>query len=238
MSSTRGKFNSRIGFILAASGSAVGLGNIWGFPTQAAQNGGAAFVLMYLILAFCLAYPAFMAELLIGRHGQANAVKSLTKISNTPNQKRFAFVVGFGGILCAGLLMSFYAIVAGWMLAYTAEPIASLAGATEVSQWLTTHDLTRNVMFTAIFTGLTIFIISQGVADGIEKWSKRLMPALIILLIALTGYVMTLDGAMTGLEAYLVPDFSQLFDSQLIVSALGQAFFSLSLGTSVIIIYV
>ncbi len=237
MSSTRGKFNSRIGFILAASGSAVGLGNIWGFPTQAAQNGGAAFVLMYLILAFCLAYPAFMAELLIGRHGQANAVKSLTKISNTPNQKRFAFVVGFGGILCAGLLMSFYAIVAGWMLAYTAEPIASLAGATEVSQWLTTHDLTRNVMFTAIFTGLTIFIISQGVADGIEKWSKRLMPALIILLIALTGYVMTLDGAMTGLEAYLVPDFSQLFDSQLIVSALGQAFFSLSLGTSVIIIY-
>ena len=237
MSSTRGKFNSRIGFILAASGSAVGLGNIWGFPTQAAQNGGAAFVLMYLILAFCLAYPAFMAELLIGRHGQANAVKSLTKISNTPNQKRFAFVVGFGGILCAGLLMSFYAIVAGWMLAYTAEPIASLAGATEVSQWLTTHDLTRNVMFTAIFTGLTIFIISQGVADGIEKWSNRLMPALIILLIALTGYVMTLDGAMTGLEAYLVPDFSQLFDSQLIVSALGQAFFSLSLGTSVIIIY-
>ena len=237
MSSTRGKFNSRIGFILAASGSAVGLGNIWGFPTQAAQNGGAAFVLMYLILAFCLAYPAFMAELLIGRHGQANAVESLTKISNTPNQKRFAFVVGFGGILCAGLLMSFYAIVAGWMLAYTAEPIASLAGATEVSKWLTTHDLTRNVIFTAIFTSLTIFIISQGVADGIEKWSKRLMPALIILLIALTGYVMTLDGAMIGLEAYLIPDFSQLFDSQLIVSALGQAFFSLSLGTSVIIIY-
>lgn len=237
MSSTRGKFNSRIGFILAASGSAVGLGNIWGFPTQAAQNGGAAFVMMYLILAFCLAYPAFMAELLIGRYGQANAVKSLTKISNTPLQKKFAFIVGFGGIVCAGLLMSFYAIVAGWMIAYTAEPIASVAGATSAATWLTSHAIPRNIIFTALFTCLTIFIISQGVSEGIEKWSKRLMPALIALLLSLTIYVMTLDGAMTGLKAYLIPDFSQLFNTNLVVSALGQAFFSLSLGTSVIIIY-
>jgi NSS family neurotransmitter:Na+ symporter len=230
-------FNSRLGFILAAAGSAVGLGNIWGFPTQAAQNGGAAFVLMYLILAFCLAYPAFMAELLIGRYGQANAVESLTKMSNTPAQTKFAFVVGFGGILCAALLMSFYSIVAGWMIAYTAEPVASVLGATEVASWLTTHAIPRNLVFTAIFTGLTILIIRQGVADGIEKWSKRLMPALVILLVSLTIYVLTLDGASEGLEAYLIPDFSQLFDADLIVSALGQAFFSLSLGTSVIIIY-
>jgi len=237
MSSTRGMFNSRLGFILAAAGSAVGLGNIWGFPTQAAQNGGAAFVLMYLILAFCLAYPAFMAELLIGRYGQANAVASLTKMSNSPAQKKFAFVVGFGGILCAGLLMSFYSIVAGWMIAYTAEPIASAVGADAAASWLTTHAVPRNIIFTAIFSGLTILIIRQGVADGIEKWSKRLMPALIILLVSLTIYVMTLEGASEGLKAYLIPDFSQLFDTQLIVSALGQAFFSLSLGTSVIIVY-
>ena len=91
MSGVRGEFSSRFGFIMAAAGSAVGLGNIWGFPTQTASNGGAAFVLMYLIWAFCLAYPAFMAELVIGRHGQANAVTSLTKIANTPWQKRFAF---------------------------------------------------------------------------------------------------------------------------------------------------
>jgi len=237
MSETRGKFNSRLGFILAAAGSAVGLGNIWGFPTQAAENGGAAFVLMYLILAFCLAYPAFMAELIIGRHGQANAVESLTKISRNEAQRKFAFVVGFGGILCAGLLMSFYAIVAGWMLAYTIEPITTLAGATEASTWLTSHGTERNLLFTLIFTGLTIFIISRGVEDGIERWSKRLMPALVLLLVSLTIYVLTLDGAMEGLKAYLIPDTSRLFDPDLIVNALGQAFFSLSLGTSVIIIY-
>jgi len=237
MSETRGKFNSRLGFILAAAGSAVGLGNIWGFPTQATENGGAAFVLMYLILAFCLAYPAFMAELIIGRHGQANAVESLTKISRNEAQRKFAFVVGFGGILCAGLLMSFYAIVAGWMLAYTIEPITTLAGATEASTWLTSHGTERNLLFTLIFTGLTIFIISRGVEDGIERWSKRLMPALVLLLVSLTIYVLTLDGAMEGLKAYLIPDTSRLFDPDLIVNALGQAFFSLSLGTSVIIIY-
>jgi len=237
MSETRGKFNSRLGFILAAAGSAVGLGNIWGFPTQAAENGGAAFVLMYLVLAFCLAYPAFMAELIIGRHGQANAVESLKKVSRNEAQRRFAFVIGFGGILCAGLLMSFYAIVAGWMLAYTIEPITTLAGATEASTWLTSHGTERNLLFTLIFTGLTIFIISRGVENGIERWSKRLMPALVVLLVSLTIYVLTLDGAMEGLKAYLIPDTSRLFDPELIVKALGQAFFSLSLGTSVIIIY-
>jgi len=237
MSETRGKFNSRLGFILAAAGSAVGLGNIWGFPTQAAENGGAAFVLMYLILAFCLAYPAFMAELIIGRHGQANAVESLKKVSSNEAQRKFAFVVGFGGILCAGLLMSFYAIVAGWMLAYTVEPITTLVGATDASTWLTTHDIPRNLLFTLIFTALTIFIISRGVENGIERWSKRLMPALVILLVSLTIYVLTLDGAEEGLKAYLIPDFNRLLEPQLIVSALGQAFFSLSLGTSVIIIY-
>ena len=237
MSENRGKFNSRIGFILAAAGSAVGLGNIWGFPTQAAGNGGAAFVLMYLILAFCLAYPAFMAELIIGRHGQANAVESLKKISNSALQKKFAFIVGFGGILCAGLLMSFYSIVAGWMVAYTVEPITTTLGATDISTWLKSHSTSRNLLFTFIFCSLTILIISRGVSDGIEKWSKRLMPALVFLLVALTAYVLTLDGAMEGLKAYLVPDMARLFEPALIVDALGQAFFSLSLGTSVIIIY-
>ena len=237
MSETRGKFNSRIGFILAAAGSAVGLGNIWGFPTQAAGNGGAAFVLMYLILAFCLAYPAFMAELIIGRHGQANAVTSLRKISNTPLQKKFAFIVGFGGILCAGLLMSFYSIVAGWMIAFTVEPITTIAGATDVSTWLKQQSISRNLIFTFIFAALTILIISRGVENGIERWSKRLMPALVVLLLSLTAYVLTLDGAMEGLKVYLIPDFSRLFEPSLIVDALGQAFFSLSLGTSVIIIY-
>ncbi len=203
MSSIRGEFSSRFGFIMAAAGSAVGLGNIWGFPTQTASNGGAAFVLVYLILAFCLAYPALMAELVIGRHGQANAVSSLQKLANSPLQKKFAFIVGFGGIICAGLILSFYAIVAGWMFSATAEPIAAVTGLESTSAWLNTQSFPRDLIFTSLFIILTIAIISKGVENGIEKWSKRLMPALLSILGLLIIYVMTQEGAMEGLKAYL-----------------------------------
>ncbi len=237
MSASRGEFSSRFGFIMAAAGSAVGLGNIWGFPTQTASNGGAAFLVAYLILAFCLAYPALMAELVIGRHGQANAVTSLRKVTNQVWQKKFAFMVGFGGIICAGLILSFYAIVAGWMLSATLEPVAQLAGQEHAGAWLSEQSLSRNLIFTAAFIILTVAIISKGVENGIEKWSKRLMPALLGILFMLIIYVMTQDGAMEGLKAYLVPDFSSILNPELLVNALGQAFFSLSLGTSVMIIY-
>ncbi|MED5514120.1 MAG: sodium-dependent transporter, partial [Pseudomonadota bacterium] len=220
-----------------AAGSAVGLGNIWGFPTQTASNGGAAFLVAYLVLAFCLAYPALMAELVIGRHGQANAVTSLRKVTNQAWQKKFAFIVGFGGIICAGLILSFYAIVAGWMLSATLEPAAQLVGQEQASTWLSEQSLSRNLIFTATFIILTVAIISKGVENGIEKWSKRLMPALLGILFMLIIYVMTQDGAMAGLKAYLVPDFSSILNPELLVNALGQAFFSLSLGTSVMIIY-
>ena len=237
MSASRGEFSSRFGFIMAAAGSAVGLGNIWGFPTQTASNGGAAFLVAYLILAFCLAYPASMAELVIGRHGQANAVSALRKVTNQAWQKKFAFLVGFGGIICAGLILSFYAIVAGWMLSATLEPIAQLTGQVQAQTWLSEQSLSRNIIFTAAFIILTIAIISKGVENGIEKWSKRLMPALLGILFMLIIYVMTQEGAVEGLKAYLVPDFSSILNPELLVNALGQAFFSLSLGTSVMIIY-
>lgn len=237
MSASRGEFSSRFGFIMAAAGSAVGLGNIWGFPTQTASNGGAAFLVAYLVLAFCLAYPALMAELVIGRHGQANAVTSLRKVTNQAWQKKFAFMVGFGGIICAGLILSFYAIVAGWMLSATLEPVAQLASQEQAGTWLSEQSLSRNLLFTAAFIILTVSIISKGVENGIEKWSKRLMPALLGILFMLIIYVMTQDGAMEGLKAYLVPDFSSILNPELLVNALGQAFFSLSLGTSVMIIY-
>ncbi|MFT6193771.1 MAG: NSS family neurotransmitter:Na+ symporter [Cognaticolwellia sp.] len=237
MAASRGAFSSRFGFIMAAAGSAVGLGNIWGFPTQTASNGGAAFVLVYLVLAFCLAYPAFMAELLIGRYGQANAVTSLQKISRNIFHKRFAFVVGFGGIICAALILSFYGILAGWMMSFAIEPMTTLLGFNEASTWLTSQSLARNLIFSALFMMLTIAIIRRGVEQGIEKWSKRLMPMLIGLLILLIFYVFTLEGAKEGFSAYLNPDISRLFEPDLLISALGQAFFSLSLGTSVMVIY-
>ena len=237
MSASRGGFSSRMGFILAAAGSAVGLGNIWGFPTQTASNGGAAFVLVYLVLAFCLAYPAFMAELLIGRYGQANAVTSMEKMSRSLWQKRFAFIVGFGGIICAALILSFYGILAGWMMSYAIEPIAQLLGFTDAAHWLIGQSLGRNLLFTALFMVLTITIIRRGVEDGIEKWSKRLMPMLIGLLILMIIYVFTLEGSDAGFKAYLNPDISRVFEPDLLINALGQAFFSLSLGTSVMVIY-
>jgi NSS family neurotransmitter:Na+ symporter len=237
MAASRGAFSSRLGFIMAAAGSAVGLGNIWGFPTQTASNGGAAFVLVYLVLAFCLAYPAFMAELLIGRYGQANAVTSLQKISRSIFHKRFAFVVGFGGIICAALILSFYGILAGWMMSYAVEPFTRILGMDSVADWVITQSLQRNLLFCALFMFLTIFIIRRGVEEGIEKWSKRLMPLLIFLLLGLISYVMTLEGAREGVNAYLNPDISRVLEPDLLISALGQAFFSLSLGTSVMVIY-
>ncbi|MFD2164700.1 sodium-dependent transporter [Thalassotalea euphylliae] len=237
MGVSRGEFSSRIGFIMAAAGSAVGLGNVWGFPTQTASNGGAAFVLVYLVLAFSLAYPAFMAEILIGRYGQANAVSSMEKMAKKAWQKKFAFLVGFGGIICAALILSFYGILAGWMMSFAVESAALIAGAQGVADWVTGGSVMRNLFFTTLFMFLTVFIIQRGVEDGIEKWSKRLMPMMIGLLILLIVYVLTLEGAQEGLSAYLNPDITRVLEPNLLLSALGQAFFSLSLGTSVMVIY-
>ena len=233
----RGQFSSRLAFIFAASGSAVGLGNIWGFPTNAAENGGAAFVLMYLILAFLLAYPAMMAELIIGRHTRSNMVSALQSISSGQSAKTIGRLVGIGGMITAGLILSFYSIVAGWMLAFMLEPLTAILGLGDISQWLTDFSLARNIGFAAFFVFLTVMIISAGVEQGIEKWSSRLMPSLFILMIGLILYVLTQDGAMAGLKHYLVPDFSQITNPKLIVSAMGQAFFSMSLGVGTMLVY-
>ena len=233
----RGQFSSRLAFIFAASGSAVGLGNIWGFPTNAAENGGAAFVLMYLILAFLLAYPAMMAELIIGRHTRSNMVSALQSISSGQSAKTIGRLVGIGGMITAGLILSFYSIVAGWMLAFMLEPLTAILGLGDISQWLTDFSLARNIGFAAFFVFLTVMIISAGVEQGIEKWSSRLMPSLFILMIGLILYVLTQDGAMEGLKHYLVPDFSQITNPKLIVSAMGQAFFSMSLGVGTMLVY-
>jgi len=215
----------------------VGLGNIWGFPTQAASNGGAAFLMVYLIMAFCLAYPALMAELIIGRHARANSVRALQKVARNGITRGIGTFAGFGGMITSSLILSFYGIVAGWMLAYSLAPAADLAGLTSGTAWLTNFSVGRNFAFTVIFMLLTIAIICGGVKNGIEKWSTRLMPALLMILVILTLYVLTLDGASEGVRAYLVPDFSQVTNPKLIVSAMGQAFFSMSLGVGTMLVY-
>lgn len=237
MAATRGEFSSRFGFVMAAAGSAVGLGNIWGFPTQAASNGGAAFLLVYLSLAFTLAYPALMAELIIGRHAHANAVAALKGLSNNTLQRRIGGTTGIIGVIVASLILSFYAIVAGWMIAFCLSSFAALLGGNEVASWLTSFGLVRNEVGVLIFMGLTVAIIARGVQDGIEKWSARLMPMLLITLFSLVAYVLTLDGASAGLKVYLFPDFERALSPDLIIAALGSAFFSLSLGVGTMLIY-
>ncbi len=235
--SARGEFSSRFGFLMAASGSAIGLGNVWGFPTNAASNGGAAFVFVYLLLAYTLAHPALMAELIIGRHARSNAVSALQGLATSPATRRLGTVVGLAGIVTVSLILSFYSIVGGWMLAWALNAPASLLQLDTVSSWLRADSVSRNAIFDLLFMGLTILIVLAGVREGIEKWGKRLMPALLGILLLLIFYVLTLEGAQAGLAAYLVPDFSKALEPGLIVAALGQAFFSLSLGVGTMLVY-
>lgn len=237
MASARGEFSSRFGFVMAAAGSAVGLGNIWGFPTQAASNGGAAFLLVYLFVAFVLAYPALMAELIIGRHAHANAVTALERVSNNNIQRAIGGTAGKIGIIVASLILSFYAIVAGWMMAFCLSSLFVLLGGDTAATWLTSFGFTRNIIGMLIFMLLTVAIIARGVQEGIERWSSRLMPALLTTLVLLAAYVLTLDGAAEGVRVYLVPDFERAFSPDLILNAMGSAFFSLSLGVGTMLIY-
>lgn len=235
--SERGLFSSRLGFLMAATGSAVGLGNIWGFPTNAAQNGGAAFLLLYLILAFVLAWPALMAELLIGRHTRANMVDALRSIAPNRFFRWLGTLTGYGGILTASLILSFYAIIGGWILGHCLAALLELVGQPTAAAWLVTDSSLRNLLLCLIFSLLNLGIITAGVADGIERWSTWLMPALIVMLIAMVIYVLNQPGAMEGLRYYLVPDLERIMQPGLAVSAMGQAFFSLSLGVGTMLVY-
>ena len=232
----RSEFSSKTAFILAASGSAVGLGNIWGFPIQVASNGGGAFVVTYIVLTFLLAYPILMAELILGRHSKADTVRSLVNISGD-RVKPLALLTGYWGIITASLILSFYAIVAGWMIAFGLGSGFELVGASEVNTWLTQFSLERNILVCLVFYGLTMAIVASGVTQGIERWSTRLMPILLVLIVVLIGYIATQPGAMEGWRVYLQPDFSQIANPSLVLSALGQAFFSLSLGVGTMMVY-
>ncbi|TWX68156.1 sodium-dependent transporter [Colwellia sp. C1TZA3] len=236
MSNIRDSFHSRIGFVLAAAGSAIGLGNIWGFPTQAANNGGGAFLFVYLVVTILLALPALYAEVYIGNQAQKNPVSALEDAcrDTAPRLGKYAGLIGLGGAI---MMLSFYTIVAGWMLAHAISPFAELLGYHDVSQWLATSSTLRNLLFTPVFILLGAAIIHQGVNAGIEKWSARLMPVLLIMLVVLITYILQQPGAEKGLRTYLIPDFSQVTNPKLIISAMGQAFFSLSIGVGGMMVY-
>lgn len=233
----REHFGSRFGFIMAAAGAAVGLGNIWGFPTQAASNGGGAFLLAYLLLVMLLGFPMLVMEVAIGRYGQANPVDSVRKLGRTSLQKTLAGAVGYMGMLVPSLVLTFYAIVAGWLLAFLAAALTRILGWDTATAWLQAFGLGRNIVGTLVFYLLTILVVQAGVRNGIERWSARLMPALFVLFLILFFYILTQEGAMVGLKHYLVPDFSKVLEPKLLVSAMGQAFFSLTIGGCSMLMY-
>ncbi|WP_076415536.1 sodium-dependent transporter [Shewanella sp. UCD-KL12] len=230
-------FSSRIGFIMAAAGSAVGVGNIWGFPTQAASHGGGAFLLVYLILIVILGYPMLVAELMIGRHGQTNPADAMSKLGTSPLSRNIGKFIGFTSIITATLICTFYTILSGWFVSFALAPVAEMFGFSQIAAWLMDFSLSRNIVFTTLFILMVIWVIRQGVQQGIERWSKRLMPLLLSILVLGVIYILNQPGAMEGLEVLLIPDFSRVWEPDVLVGALGQTFFSLTIGTGAMMVY-
>ena len=233
----RGMWGSKIGFILAAAGSAVGLGNIWGFPAQVGQGGGAVFVLVYLVCVFFICAPIFISELILGRGSKKGPVGAFTFFA--PGTRWW--IVGALGVACGVGILSFYAVIAGWTLAYiyftaagtlggTADEVAGAFGAFVGNGPAT-------IGLTLVFLLLTAGSILGGIRTGIERVTKTLMPLLMGLLIVLGLRAITLPGAAEGLSYYMRPDFSRVMDIDVLTAALGQAFFSLSLGMGALITY-
>ena len=234
---SRDGFGSKLGIIAAAAGSAVGLGNIYRFPCELGNNGGGAFLLVYLLIVLCLGVPVMLSEFIIGRRAQKNpigAFKVLRPRSGWP-------IIGYMGVLCAFIIMAFYSTVAGWTLEYIVKAVGNQFQGKELSvieqEFADFHEMGwKNVMWQAVFIFLTGFVVFKGVADGIEKYAKILMPVLVVILVVLGIRAVTLPGAKEGLTFLFKPDFSKITGSVLI-SALGQAFFSLSMGMGVLITY-
>ncbi|MDR9419673.1 sodium-dependent transporter [Gracilimonas sp.] len=229
----RGSWNSKLGFILAAAGSAVGLGNIWAFPTKVATEGGAAYLLVYLICTFAIGFPVMAAELSIGRRSGKNPYGAFKSISSN---KFFPFV-GLWGVICGVMILSFYTVIAGWAFGYAFEEIFYFFGWQGAADWLTdTNNGLKNALIATVFMLGTIKIITGGVSDGIERATKAMMPLLIGIIVIMIVYVLLQPGSAEGVRVYLLPDFSKI-NANLIFSAMGQAFFSLSLGMGALITY-
>ena len=232
----RGNFASKLGIILATAGSAVGLGNVWRFPFMAGQNGGAAFIILYFGCIVLLGIPGMVSEFIIGRRTQRNAARAYRNFSR---QRLWRFV-GYLGILTSTIILGFYAVVAGWCLQYLfASLMGTLSGdANYVRDYFLTFssDPWKPCLWAVAFILLTHLVVVRGVQHGIERASKILMPLLLVLLLVIVVASCMLPGAVEGIKFLLLPDFSKVSHSVLL-EALGQAFFSLSLGTACLCTY-
>ncbi len=233
----RGHWGSRLGFILAAAGSAVGLGNIWGFPTQVGRGGGAIFVLLYLACILLICFPIVIAEIALGRRAQKDPVSAYEVIR--PGSAWY--LVGALGVLTGVGILSFYSVIAGWTLAYIwFTGTGAVSGSPQaIGEFFGrfVSNAPANLALTFCVLVATAVVILGGVRGGIERTTKVMMPALLLLLTALAVRGLFLPGAADGLAYYLQPDISRLFDVRVVNAALGQAFFSLSLGMGAMITY-
>ena len=230
-------FGSKLGFLAAAVGSAVGLGNIWRFPYELGQNGGFAFLIVYLLCAFLIGWPLMLSEFAIGRMGQANVARAFDNITGT---KRWRWV-GIMSAICVLLVISFYSVVCGWSLEYVYQAITyQFANQTplQLSESFTafTTSTWRPIIWILIFLVINCVIVLGGIQDGIERTAKVLMPCLFVIIVMLCFRSITLPRGMEGLKFLFSPDFSKITPS-VILSAMGQAFFSLSLGMGCMLTY-
>lgn len=244
--STKQEFGTKIGLIAATVGSAIGLGNVWRFPAETQANGGAAFLLLYVLCVLCLGVPVMLAEFSLGRGGRSDAIGVFSRLS----PGKAWWMVGAVAVLAAYLIMCYYMVVAGWTLEYLFESITgglydtvssgadidSLRGsfASKMTDYIS-NDI-HPLIFTALMIVINIVVLLGGVQKGIEKLSNILMPILFVILLVMCGFTLTLPDAAAGVQFFLEPDFSKI-TPDVIVNALGQAFFSLSLGMGILITY-
>ena len=234
----RSQWGSKLGFILAAAGSAIGLGAIWKFPYVAATNGGGAFLFVYLLICLTLGLVLMVSEMSLGRLSSASSVGAFRQ-----NGGKVWALVGYSGVLICFLILSFYSVVGGWTVSYLVDSVtgALLAHQTDTKAYseMFGHfiaDPVKPIVYHGVFAALTLGVVIGGVQKGIENLSKFLMPALFVLLLILIFRALTLNGAVAGLVYFVTPDFSKITIS-MIVDALGLAFFSLSLGMGIMVTY-
>lgn len=237
MRNKRDSFGSSVAAVLALAGSAVGLGNIWRFPYMVGENGGALYILVYLLFSLFISLPILYAETIIGRRGRGDTFSSLEKLSPGTGWKKFGYFTTFA----AFVILSYYSVVGGWSLDYLVRAATGYFARTEPrivrgmfselssSAW-------EPILFHFLFMAGTMVIIAFGVKKGIGRASKIMMPALLIMMLAIMVYSLTLEGAAEGIRYLLKPDFSKL-SPRMLISAMGQSFFSLSIGMGCILAY-
>ncbi|MFQ6006873.1 MAG: sodium-dependent transporter, partial [Woeseia sp.] len=239
--SLHGHWSSRMAFVLAVTGSAVGLGNIWKFPYIAGQNGGGAFVVVYLLCVFLIGMPVMMSEILIGRRGRRNPVATMALLGEEEGSTRHWRLVGLMGVLAGVLILSYYSVIAGWTLAYVYKSVTGVfAGATAAEVGAQFAGFVGDWRLVAVshtlFMALGVFVVARGVERGLEQAVRFMVPALLLLMLALLGYSVNSGYFADGLAFMFTPDFDRLtWDSVLV--AMGQAFFTLSIGMGAIMAY-